>query len=435
MKKPRVLVIGEAANPALTSAALVGWSHYVAISNVCDAHLAAEKRNEEEILKAGWPQEKFTSINARAAQGLAWKIALFLRGGKDLGWTTYSALYTLAYPFFEREFWKVFGDRLKAGEFDVVHRILPLSPTTPSFLAKKLAKIGVPFIVGPLNGGVPWPKGFEYMRRSEREWLSYLRPLYKWLPGYRGTRDHAKAIVIASCTTWDQEPERYYDKCIFMPENGIDLEKFPQALNRPPEKVVKISFVGRLVPLKGLDMLLEATKHLIREGKVTIDIIGDGPQMPVLKRIVEKEDLGDKVKLDGWVEHSVLHERLSQGDVFAFPSIREFGGGAVLEAMALGLAPVVLDYAGPTELVPPECGISVKMGTREELIPRLREAIELFVNDPAKAREFGKKSRRHIEKMYTWEAKAEQDLEIYKWVMGQRQDKPDWGRPFAYQAD
>ena len=75
MKKPRVLVIGEAANPALTSAALVGWSHYLAIAKVADAHLVAEKRNEEEILKAGLPREQFTSINARAAQGLAWKIA------------------------------------------------------------------------------------------------------------------------------------------------------------------------------------------------------------------------------------------------------------------------------------------------------------------------------------------------------------------------
>lgn len=206
MKKPRVLVIAEAANPALTSAALVGWSHYLAIAKVADAHLVVEKRCEEEILKAGLPADQFTAVNARAAQGLAWTVSKFLRGGKELGWTTYSALFTLAYPYFERQVWNTFGDRLKAGEFDVVHRILPVSPTVPSPIAKKLARINVPFIYGPVNGGVPWPKGFEHMRRQEREWLSFLRPLYKIFPGYRSTRKFSRAMVIASCITWDQEP-------------------------------------------------------------------------------------------------------------------------------------------------------------------------------------------------------------------------------------
>ena len=67
--------------------------------------------------------------------------------------------------------WQRFGARLKSGEFDVVHRITPLSPTTPCYLAKKLARLGVPLILGPLNGGIPWPPGFNQVRRAEREWL------------------------------------------------------------------------------------------------------------------------------------------------------------------------------------------------------------------------------------------------------------------------
>ena len=173
MRKLRVLIIAEAANPELTSVALIGHSLSEAIGRVCDAHLVTESRNEGSLLKAGVSPEFFTAVTT-PAQRVAFRIATVLRGGTSLGWTIHSALTTLAYPLFERKVWRSFSARLKNREFDLVHRITPLSPTTPSFLAKKLAKIGVPLILGPLNGGIPWPAGFDQVRLAEREWLGYL---------------------------------------------------------------------------------------------------------------------------------------------------------------------------------------------------------------------------------------------------------------------
>jgi hypothetical protein len=76
---------------------------------------------------------------------------------------------------------------LRAGEFSLVHRLTPLSPTLPSLLASRCKEIGVPFVWGPINGGVPWPAAFDRERRREREWLSYVRGAYRYLPGYRAS--------------------------------------------------------------------------------------------------------------------------------------------------------------------------------------------------------------------------------------------------------
>ena len=56
--------------------------------------------------------------------------------------------------------------------------------------------------------------------------------------------------------------------------------------------------------------------------------------------------VADGVKLIGWVDHAKVGEHLAKSDVFAFPSVREFGGAVALEAMAVGAIPIVLDYGG-----------------------------------------------------------------------------------------
>ena len=50
----------------------------------------------------------------------------------DQGWTTLAAVSTLSYYYFEHLVWKRFGGRIESGEFNIVHRLTPLSPSTPS---------------------------------------------------------------------------------------------------------------------------------------------------------------------------------------------------------------------------------------------------------------------------------------------------------------
>ncbi len=433
-RRPRVLLVAESANPKLTSVALIGWSFSRALAKVADVHLVAEIRNQPDIEAAGIAGMEFTPINTRRWQGLAWNVSKVLRGGTSLGWSTYSALATLAYPAFERRVWRQFGDRIKRGEFDVVHRIAPNAPVAPSLLATRCARAGVPFVLGPLNGGVPWPKEFAHLRRAEREWLSRIRNAYKLMPGFHATRRDAAALLVGARFAWQEMPERYHGKCIFLPENAIDAERFTR--QEPPafQEPLGVAFVGRLVPLKGVDMLLEAVAPLARSGRLRLDIIGDGPELPKLRQLAAELKIADQVEFPGWVSHAQLPERLRRSHVFGFPSVREFGGGVVLEAMALGLVPVVLDYAGPAELVPPGTGFVVPMGPRSGIVRELAECFTRLVASPNDLRVMVRRAQEHVFEYFTWDAKARQMLEVYDWAMGRREQKPDWGTPMGASA-
>lgn len=431
-RKPKVLLIAEAANPDLTSVALIGYSLSRAISEVCDAHFVTELRNRPSLESAGVPPGDYTCIDNRTAQNAAFQVAKVLRGGNGVGWTIYSALASLAYPLFERKVWKQFGARIRAGEFDLVHRITPLGPTSSSWLSEPLAKAGVPFLIGPLNGGIPWPKGFDSVRRKEREWLSYVRGAYKLNPSLNKTRKRASAILLASRHTYGEvvanSPE-LEKAAVYLPENAIDPARFPQqSPPTPPQpgEPLRAAFVGRLVPYKGADMLIRAAEKLLHQGALRLDIIGDGPEMARLKDLAR--DLGVTAYIDfpGWVDHRELQARLRQNHLFAFPSVREFGGGVVLEAMALGLVPLVVDYGGPAELVPEGCGVVVPMGSRDQIIRSFEDALTKLARERTGIPEMGEKAQNFVRERFTWQAKARQILEVYQWVLGETPTKPSW---------
>jgi glycosyltransferase involved in cell wall biosynthesis len=423
----RALIIAELANPDWVSVPLEGWCHWHALSKITDGHLVTQVRNRENILKTGLTERDFTSIDTTPVERRTDRLVRLLRPGGEGGLTTLTAASAAAYYQFESLLWRAFGPRIRAGEFDVVHRLTPLSPTTPSVIAARCARAGVPFVLGPLNGGLPWPKGFNHARTREREWLTYVREAYKLLPGYRGTRKHAAAIICGSVATRDQIARPYQPKTVYIPENAIVPERFDRAAAGEVQLPLRVAFVGRFTIYKGCDMLIEAAAPLVRAGKVELDLIGDGGQMPELRALAAREGLPDRI-FAGWVKHSELKNRLTQSHVFAFPSVREFGGAVVVEAMALGLVPIVMDYGGPGELVTPTTGYALPMGTRDEIVRSLREVLERLAAEPSAIPAVGRRARERAFGQFTWDVKAAQTREVYRWVLGRR-GKPDFGMP------
>jgi glycosyltransferase involved in cell wall biosynthesis len=120
---------------------------------------------------------------------------------------------------------------------------------------------------------------------------------------------------------------------------GIDLKHFlsrePRLAGDAPELLV----VSRLVPEKGIDVLLEALSGLLRPWRLTI--AGDGPEMPTLRRRAELLGIVPRVRFLGTVaDPAPLYRR---ADLFCFPSRSEGQGMALLEASACRLPAVSSD--------------------------------------------------------------------------------------------
>lgn len=417
----RVLLLADECNPEWPSLPIVGFKLCRAIAEHADVVVATHVRNRPAIARAGFGRAAVEYLDNEYVAAPLHRLGAFLRGGEGAGWTTAVALRYPALLAFEHEVRRRFGRALAAHEFDLVHRVTPMSPTLASPVASWSP---VPFVLGPLNGGLRWPRQFRGELAKEREWLTHLRSAYRLLPFYRSTYRRAAAILASFAHTAADLPASASDRVIDFPEVGIDPELFAPPPPRPPRDRATFLFVGRLVPLKCVDVLVEAFAASERLRRHRLVVAGDGPERAPLEALVRRHGLEGCVELLGWKTQAEIGALMRDADVFAFPSIRELGAGVVVEAMACGLPCVVVDYGGPGGLVSPEVGTKLPLGDKAALAVGFRRELERLAADAPLRAALGEAAARHAVREYTWDAKARKVRQVYDWVLGRSATKP-----------
>jgi glycosyltransferase involved in cell wall biosynthesis len=332
------------------------------------------------------------------------------------------------YPFslaFEWRAWRQLRRRIFAGEFDVVLRVMPMSPVLPSPFSFFLRKGPIPFVIGPLNGGLPWPPGFDQLE-NQKEWISSLRNLYRYLPFARSTYRHAAAIIAASSQTYS-EFAAYRDKLFFVPEPGIGPSSCSVDLRSPePGAKLELIFVGGLVPRKACDIALRAAAPLLRSDLASLTVIGDGPERGRLEQLAKSLGIERAVFFRGWLDHAEVFRGLRSADVFLFPSLRDNGAGVVFEALATGTVPVVVDFGGPGDIVYPEVGCKATLTNESDVVAQMELILAELAHNRDRLEQLRRQGMAYARECLTWDAKARAVTRVLNWAVlgGTKPDLP-----------
>lgn len=204
--------------------------------------------------------------------------------------------------------------------------------------------------------------------------------------------------------------------------NGIDLEAIVVTMSRADkrkewqvdDKTIVIGTVGRLVPVKGHMVLLEALQ-ILRElhGNVKLLLVGDGPMRTNLEAEAKRLGLEQFVIFSGHQEQA--YDFINMMDIFILPSLHEGIPMVLLEALALK-RPVVASRVGgiPEVLSHGRSGILVSPAKPDELA----RAIADLIKNHEKAVAIGEAGRVQIESEFSASVMANRTVSIYESLVG-----------------
>ena len=415
-----LILVAYQCGPGMGSVSQLGWEWYTRLCGEHRVALVTHIRNREalEAVGAPLPGSEVRYIDTEWFAGPLYRTAkhIFPRSEHSV-----FLVSSLDYFAFDIAAYRLLRRDLRAGRLggDLIHRVTPVTTAAPTLLGR----LGLPLVLGPLNSGLSDPRGFGRIMRAESTWLIRARGITRLLDGLIGSTRRAQRILVASKATLASVGARHRAKSHKMLENGVDLTRF-QATPWPDPPIgrpLRVLFVGRLVPVKGVDLLLKAIAQVKNAGQsIRLDIVGDGPMRWNWHALAVRLNLADQVCFHGALPQNEVAQQMSQSHLFCLPSVRESGGAVLLEAMATARPVIALDFGGPREIVDDEVGALVPMTDPAQVIADLATTLLDACANPASWRQRGLNGRARVEKQYSWPAKIAAAGALYCEVLEQR---------------
>ncbi len=171
-------------------------------------------------------------------------------------------------------------------------------------------------------------------------------------------------------------PPSEWDKFEISPL-GVDPEVFKLREIVAPSDVFEILCVGRLVPVKGQFILLNAVRQLLAEGRrIKLRYIGDGPDRARLEEMVADSQLNEHIIFEGAVNQDDILQFYQSADIFTIASFAEGVPVVLMEAMMMGIPCVTTHITGIPELIRQGEGLLVAPSDEEGLAKAIRKLMD-----------------------------------------------------------
>jgi glycosyltransferase involved in cell wall biosynthesis len=172
-----------------------------------------------------------------------------------------------------------------------------------------------------------------------------------------------------------------------------------------------LAFTGRLVPHKGVDVIVRALPKLPAD--VRLLVVGRGPRLPELHALARRLGVDDRIRFCPDVSDAELPQYLRAADLFVFPSQNRLEGFGlvVAEALAAGLPVVIADMPGVREVIEPgKEGLLVEPFIQQDLV----EKLTLLLDDPALRRRMALAARERAEQKFGLGTVVDQLTRVYR---------------------
>jgi glycosyltransferase involved in cell wall biosynthesis len=309
-------------------------------------------------------------------------------------------------------------------EIDVVFEPAPIAPKALNFLSG----LPVPLVIGPMSGAMDLPPAFRDMEGPlVRAAIGLSRAAAALLHHVVRGKINAAALIVGNEQTRRALPRGVKGKIHHVAESGVDLERWEPRVytEEAPDRPVRFIFCSRFVDWKGIRYLVEAFLPLAREGGVQLDLVGDGELFETIAQQVAAAGVGDAVRLHGRLALPDYIRLLRDTDVYVTPSLRECGGIAMLEAMAIGLPVIGINWGGAAQYTSAACAILVDPVSKPALVTGLTGAMRRLAASYSLRRSMGEAARRHIvEADLGWQSKADRVADILRQVVQHRRAPP-----------
>lgn len=342
-----------------------------------------------------------------------------------------SAMLKPGYPVFYRRARTWLKQALARDErIDCVQQVAPIAMRYPC----PAVGLRVPFVLGPLAGSLNNPPAFA-RDLGRAPWYTRLRSVdrarLRWDPLLR--RSFSEARLVLGVAPYVQEVLAGLSLQRFELEAETGIESLPMHRDAQPGSStgeLRLLYVGRLVPTKGLAYAIEALGRIGLKGW-RLDVLGDGEERERLQRQVLELGLEQSVHFHGRVPRETVDEYYGRADAFVFPSLREPSGNVVFEALSHGLPVLACDRGGPGHVVTEELGWKLPVEQPEQLVASLGDVLGCLIENPSLLEAKAKAARDFARTQALWPAKIQRMRTLLMEAFSHRDDRPKLAPRFS----